>query len=131
MTQLESGHIISARIRNLGRVKDFECKEISNINLIIGENGSGKTFLLKALYSAVKSLEDYKRGDDIRSINDILSEKLRWTYQTEKIGDIVTKNAEAPYSFSLVVGNDTFEYQFSKDGNPCILLNTYVLRPFF
>ena len=44
--------------------------------MIIGENGTGKTFLLKALYSAVKSLEDYKRGDDISPINDILSEKL-------------------------------------------------------
>ncbi len=39
---------------------------------------------LKALYSAVKSMEEYKRGDDISSINDILSEKLRWTFQVNR-----------------------------------------------
>ena len=37
--------------------------------------------MLKALYSAVRSMEDYKRGDDVRSINEILAEKLRWTFQ--------------------------------------------------
>ena len=29
-------------------------------------------------------MEEYKRGDDILSINDILSEKLRWTFQVNR-----------------------------------------------
>ncbi len=29
-------------------------------------------------------MEEYKRGDDISSINDILSEKLRWTFQVNR-----------------------------------------------
>ena len=65
------------QLKNYGMIEKFYCNQFSNINLIIGENGTGKTFLLKALYSAVKSMEEYKRGDDISSINDILSEKLR------------------------------------------------------
>lgn len=59
------------QLKNFGMIEKFHCNQFSNINLIIGENGTGKTFLLKALYSAVKSLEEYKRGDDITPINDI------------------------------------------------------------
>ncbi|MBQ7739048.1 MAG: AAA family ATPase [Desulfovibrionaceae bacterium] len=38
--------------------------KIGKINVIIGENSCGKTSLLKAMYSAVKSIEDYKREDN-------------------------------------------------------------------
>ena len=45
-------------LKNFGKLENFNCDEFSNINLIIGENGTGKTFLLKSLYSAVKSMEE-------------------------------------------------------------------------
>ena len=45
-------------IENLGRIKKLFCDSLSGINLIIGENGSGKTFLLKALYSAIRTTEE-------------------------------------------------------------------------
>ena len=77
--------INSIEIENLGRIKKLSCNSLSGINLIIGENGCGKTFLLKALYSAIRTTEEYKRGDDIRNANDILAEKLRWTFQTERL----------------------------------------------
>lgn len=89
------------QLKNFGIIGDFHCNQFSNINLIIGENGTGKTFLLKALYSAVKAMEEYKRGDDISPMNDILSEKLRWTYQVDKLGDIVSKNAEDGLDFNM------------------------------
>ena len=93
------------QLKNFGMIENFNCNQFSNINLIIGENGTGKTFLLKALYSAVKALEEYKRGDDITPINDILSEKLRWTFQVEKLGDIVSKSASSYAGISPVIKN--------------------------
>ena len=77
--------IDQVQMKNFGMIKEFCCNQFSNINLIIGENGTGKTFLLKALYSAVKALEEYKRGDDITPMNGILSEKLRWVFQVDKL----------------------------------------------
>ena len=50
--------------------------------------------MLKALYSAVRSVEEYRRGDDIKTISEVLSEKLRWTFQVEKLGDMVFKIGE-------------------------------------
>lgn len=102
------------QLKNFGMIEEFYCNQFSNINLIIGENGTGKTFLLKALYSAVKSLEEYKRGDDITSINDILSEKLRWTFQVEKLGDLVSKTADEGLGFQMKMDKLLLNYQFSK-----------------
>jgi AAA15 family ATPase/GTPase len=102
------------QLKNFGMLEEFRCDQFSNINLIIGENGTGKTFLLKALYSAVKSLEEYKRGDDISPINDILSEKLRWTFQVEKLGDLVSKAADEGLDFQMKMDKLSLNYQFSK-----------------
>lgn len=108
--------IASVSIQNLGVISDFQCDSLSKINLIIGGNGAGKTFLLKALYTAIKTVEEFHRGDDIRKTNDILAEKLRWTFQVDKIGDIVSKNASESYSFMLQSGDTaSMSYRFSRD----------------
>ena len=86
--------IRSIKLKNYGTIESLEYSKFGNINLIIGGNGTGKTFLLKAMYTAMKTMEDYKRGDDIRGVNDILAERLRWTFQTDKVGDIVRKKCK-------------------------------------
>lgn len=92
-------------------------REIFQYNLIIGENSTGKTFILKALYSAIRAMEEYKRGDDIRSMKDILSEKLRWTFQTDNLGDLVTRTSDDPLRLKLETDHpeNNLEYQFSKN----------------
>ncbi len=100
-------------MKNYGRIENFSCERFSNINLIIGENGTGKTFLLKALYSAVRSLEEYKRGDDIKSMTDILSDKLRWTFQVDKLGDMVSRSSDDGLEMSLNLANQSLSYQYS------------------
>lgn len=70
--------------------------------------------MLKALYSAVRSMEEYKRGDDIKTISEILSEKLRWTFQVEKLGDMVSKSAEDGLCLEMRLGDDKISYQLSQ-----------------
>ena len=84
------------KLNNFGPLTELNWPKLGQINLIIGENGTGKTFLLKALYCTMKTLEEYKRGDDQRRLEDILAEKLYWTFQPEKIGDLVTKGGMQP-----------------------------------
>ncbi len=109
--------ISEVQLKNFGMIENFSSNQFANINLIIGENGTGKTFFLKALYSAVRSLEEYKRGDDIKTISEVLSEKLRWTFQVEKLGDMVTKTAEDGLSMNMRLGNDEINYQFSQSAS--------------
>lgn len=108
--------IKEVELQNYGNIPSFKCSDFSNINLIIGENATGKTFLLKALYSAIRSMEDYKRGDDVRSMNEILAEKLRWTFQVDKLGDIVNRSASEPLYFKMSSDHrqNCLEYQFTQ-----------------
>ncbi len=103
------------KLANFGPLADFEWLHLGLINLLIGGNGTGKTFLLKALYSAMRTLEEYKRGNDQRTAAEILAEKLYWTFQPDKIGDLVTKGADAALSCTVQFDNRNFIYSFGKD----------------
>ncbi len=102
------------QLENYGPLQCISCEALGKINLIIGKNGSGKTFLLQSLYSGIRTIEEFKRGDDKRSLSDILIEKLYWTYQVDKIGDIVSKGTDSPLTFEIGEEHGSFEYQFSK-----------------
>lgn len=107
--------ITGIELNNFGLLSNFSCKELGDVNLIIGENSTGKTFLLKALYSTIRAMEEYHRGEDIRPVADILADKLRWTFQVDKLGDIVTRGAGGFLKCKVSMDTEIFEYQFSKD----------------
>ena len=102
-------------LKNFGPLTDITWQNLAGINLVIGANGTGKTFLLKAIYTAIRTLEEYKRGDDQRTAAEILAEKLYWTFQPEKIGDLVTKGADAALSCDVERNFRKFCYTFGKD----------------
>lgn len=102
-------------LKNVGPLTALQWSGLKKINLIIGKNGSGKTFLLKVLYSALRTLEEYQRGNDQRSASEILADKLYWTFQSEKIGDLVSKGAHAPLSCTFMVDGKCLHYSFGKE----------------
>ncbi|NNJ84758.1 MAG: ATP-binding protein [Gammaproteobacteria bacterium] len=105
-----------AKLQNFGPLKQLEWSNLGKINLVIGDNGCGKTFLLKVLYSAMRTLEEYRRGDDeLKSASEILAEKLYWTFQADRIGELVTKGADRPLSCEILVDDRQFSYRFGKD----------------
>ena len=105
----------SFELRNFAPIRQLQCQNVGQINLIIGQNSTGKTILLKALYSAIRTLEAYKRGNEPRTIQEILSDKLYWTFETEKLGDLVSKKADRPLQLKLELDNHKFSYEFGKD----------------
>jgi AAA15 family ATPase/GTPase len=107
--------ITRLELTNFGPLAKVEWKNLGQINLVLGANGSGKTFLLKSLYSAVRTLEEYKRGDVQRSAAEILADKLHWTFQADKIGDLVTKSAGNGLTFRSWVDQNEFSYSFGRD----------------
>ena len=103
------------QLKNFGPLDKLSWPNLGPINLVVGGNGVGKTFLLKALYSAMRTLEEYRRGDDQRTAAEILADKLYWTFQPDKIGDLVTKGADGALSCGVQFNNQDFIYSFGKD----------------
>jgi AAA15 family ATPase/GTPase len=112
--------INSVQLKNFGPITELDWQNLGPINLVIGNNGCGKSFLLKAMYSAVRTLESYKRGKNPNSAAEILFEKLYWTFQPEKLGDLVTKSSDSALAFSLFFDQKQFAYSFGKDTNKTI-----------
>jgi hypothetical protein len=83
--------IKSFSLENFGPLDAISANRLGGINLIIGANSTGKTFLLKALYAIQRAQEETGRGDDRRSLEDVLSEKLYWVFQPERLGDLVAR----------------------------------------
>jgi energy-coupling factor transporter ATP-binding protein EcfA2 len=107
--------IQSIKLKNYGPLARLDWQNLGKINLVIGGNDTGKTFLLKILYSAMKTIEEHRRGDDQRSAAEILAGKLYWTFQPDKIGDLVTKGTESPLCCRMKYNDKDFIYKFGKD----------------
>jgi AAA15 family ATPase/GTPase len=104
-----------AKFENFGPLTNIEWDNLGKINLVIGKNDSGKSFLLKALYATMRTLEKYKRGDNQSTAPETLADKLYWTFQSEKIGDLVTKGADKPLLCNITFDGYDFRYSFGKD----------------
>lgn len=104
--------IDSIHISSFGPIKEAECDGLKSLNLFIGHNGSGKTFLLRALYAALKTVEAYRRGNDQRTEKEIISEKLHWIFQPSELGELVRKG-DSSLRFSMRSDkNEIFSYSF-------------------
>jgi AAA15 family ATPase/GTPase len=103
------------KLNNFGPLSNIDWSALGKINLVIGGNGSGKTFLLKSIYSSLRTLENYKRGDEQRSASEILADKLYWTFQAEKIGELMSRGTDVPLSSSITLDDKEFTYSFGKD----------------
>ncbi|WP_367154883.1 AAA family ATPase [Methylomonas sp. HYX-M1] len=113
--------INSVELKNFGPIDDLSWSNLGRVNLVIGGNSAGKTCLLKSLYTAIRTLEEYKRGNEPRSASEILASKLYWTFQPDnRIGDLVSKNSDQPLDFKFTVDDKDFSYTFGKDTTKAI-----------
>ena len=105
-------------LENFGPLSSIQAESLGKLNLVIGGNSSGKTFLLKALYAMVRSQEECGRGDDPRGFEEVLSDKLYWTFQAERLGDLVRKGNGNRLKASLTMqDNCALAYEFGQDTN--------------
>lgn len=104
-------------MKNFGVNRDITWEKLAGINVLIGENGSGKTSVLKMLYAVLRALELNKKGNDPYSLGRILPDKLYWIFQANRLGELVTKGAENPLRIRLLLDGKHTEFEFGADTN--------------
>ena len=107
-----SSGIESVHFENYAVLGSFDLPRVSPINLVIGENGTGKTVFLKALYSAVRSAVGIFRNTYYSSTNEVLYEKLRRTFQVFSLGELVTHGSTGPLAFQMKLDGQLVGYSF-------------------
>ena len=102
------------KIENVGPIAAMDSGKLGNINLFIGHNGKGKTFLLKTLYATIKSLEQNQRGrNEKKSLAELLADKLVNSFDTNSLGKIVHRGETNRLSVELHAGKMKCSYSFS------------------
>lgn len=108
--------IAAVKVRNFGPITKLDITDLGRINLLIGPNRSGKTMLLKALYCAQKTIEMTGRGKNPVPGKDILVSKLYWSFQVDRIGNLVKRPEEGPLLFEMKESSGSvFSYSFGSD----------------
>lgn len=97
--------LTSFTAENLGPVGRFSAKRLGMINVFLGENSAGKTYMMKMLYAACKVMETYRKGQADSSLQFLLSEKIRWTYQTPTLAHIVKRKSRSRMIFNCKTRN--------------------------
>lgn len=93
----------------------------ASLNVIIGENDTGKTHLLKLLYAISRGIEDYskkKAGPEPKDLSELLAQKLRWTFLPQKLelGRLVSRGSGNRLNVELCWDNSGhLKFGFGKD----------------
>lgn len=99
-------------IENSGPISKVKGTALGKLNLFIGKNSCGKTWLLKSLYTVLRTQEEFGRGDDNRDFHEVLSDKLFWTFQSQHLGDLVRRGKGHRLIVECMM-QDTSELKFS------------------
>lgn len=109
----------------------------SSLNIIIGENDTGKTHLLKLVYGMARAIEDFskkKAGPEPKDLSELLASKLRWTFlpQRLELGKLVTRGSGNRLSVDLCWSQGGhLRFAFGKDTTSKIVeINTNGLPEF-
>jgi energy-coupling factor transporter ATP-binding protein EcfA2 len=122
--------ITQTTLTNFGPLTNLAWKGLGSINLVIGGNGAGKTFLLKALYSAMRTMEEHQRGDVPFTAAEILGAKLHWTFQEDEVAKLISRGAEAPLRFEMTFSGHDFNFTLEHHADPRLtVVNNAPPRP--
>ena len=109
--------IQSIAIKNFMAHSDLRVQDIPQINVIIGKNDTGKTAILKLLYSTVKALEVYSIKNKLSdpSFREELAKKISNTFmpRSNGLGDLVQKGSKSKLEANITLSNEAIPYKQS------------------
>ncbi len=99
-------------LKNFGAFADFTWSDLGRVNVVVGENDTGKSHLLKAMYVLAKSVEALKKSDEKTTWIETIAHKMRWTFQpTLGLGALIRHGA-ASTNVEGTISGKTWEFAF-------------------
>lgn len=101
-------------LQNFGAFSKFDWPNLGRVNVIVGENDTGKSHLLKVMYVVAKLIEARPKveGDEEISWKAMLLDKLRWTFQPRGMLRLIRHDArKARVDVTLVAHPFSFVIQ--------------------
>lgn len=128
--------ISNIHIKNFIHFSEFKWEKIGKLNVIIGENDTGKTSLLKLLYSTSRAWSKFtsdKKNNKDKPFNETLSDKLFDTFQPRSNGicDLLSKKSknrldvEIEY-FSGTENNQPIQFTLSRGEKQIKETNSFI-----
>ncbi|WP_052700400.1 AAA family ATPase [Methylocucumis oryzae] len=93
-------------VRNFTVFKEAELRFSPGLNVIIGENGTGKTHLLKLAYMFSNLWRDLIKGSGFiteQKVERYAADKLRNVFKTDKIGSLTSVASDGKSEISALV----------------------------
>lgn len=107
----------SIGFNDFGPFAHFEWNKMAKINVIVGENDTGKSHLIKLMYALARGVEDFtaRLGSDKPTWAKAFAEKLVWTFEPEggKLGQLVRRSGQQVTGLSALAFLCNEEYPFS------------------
>lgn len=115
--------IDSLKIKNFTVFKNAEFEFSPGLNVIIGENGSGKSHLLKLIYTMSRVLHDEQdslsKGFDFPNLSFTLSDRLFKTFLPDKIESLIRRGNGKIAEISARLGKRILNYHLGSDKQHC------------
>lgn len=115
-------YIKEIEIENFANISNIKMKFSPNINIFIGENGVGKTNILKLIYSTSKVMDDIKSTNSINSLKvskertgEMIAEKLNNVFRANELGRLVKRKVgRGKSNFTIIYkGDERINFAFS------------------
>jgi predicted ATPase len=110
--------IAKLELKNFTAFHNLRIEFSPKVNVIIGENSSGKTHLLKAAYALGKASADAatQKGEQAPSYSDIVTEKLLGLYkpQNNRLSHLYYRKGKGPTQITVTEsGGKTLDVEFT------------------
>jgi predicted ATP-dependent endonuclease of OLD family len=118
--------IKNVKLNNFAIFKRNEMDFSPNINIIIGKNSTGKSILMKTLYSVIEVLNIYGEEKSKDIISYELSKKLKEIFLIEKVGKLTTRMKGSSKTEVYINFKDSFiSFMFSTRSEKIELKDIY------
>jgi len=107
------GKIKVLRLENVACFRNIEINFSDGLNVFIGKNSTGKTIILKLVYSILKGLETLEKKNK-RRLGEEIGEKIARVFQIKRVGRLsARKQGNTRSKILLKTENLTVEISFS------------------